>query len=142
AYGLNVEGDPKFPFRINRLFNLNDHVILLGTQNHGVLAYDIQDGKVLDMLSELKGPIYVRDFAMKGKEELWVASESGIHLYNFKEQSYTNLVKNYSNPYALADNAVYALTVDDEGSVWAGTYFGGVNYYPNQYNYFKKYFPS
>ncbi len=142
AYGLNVAGDPKFPFRVNRLFNLNDHVILLGTQNHGVLAYDIQDGKVLDMFPELKGPIYVRDFAMKGKEELWVASESGIHLYNLKEKSYTNLVKNYSNPYALADNAVYALTVDDEGSVWAGTYFGGVNYYPNQYNYFKKYFPS
>ena len=142
AYGLNVAADPKLPFRINRLFNLNDHVILLGTQNHGVLAYDIQEGKILDMLPELKGPIYVRDFALKGKEELWVATESGIHIYNFTENTYLNLVKNYSNPYALADNAVYALTVDDEGSIWAGTYFGGVNYYPNQYNYFKKYFPS
>ncbi len=142
SYGINVQGDPKLPFRINRLFNLNDHVILLGTQNHGVIAYDILEGKILDMLQELKGPIYVRDFALKGKEELWVASESGIHLYNIKEKVYTNLVKDYGNPYALADNAVYTLTVDDEGSVWAGTYFGGVNYYPNQYNHFKKYFPS
>ena len=142
GYNLNVQGDPKLPFRINRLFNLNDHIILLGTQNHGVLAYDILEGKILEMFEELKGPIYVRDFAMRGNEELWVASESGIHLYNFKEKAYTNLVKNYNNPYALADNAVYALTVDDEGSVWAGTYFGGVNYHPNQYNYFKKYFPS
>nr|WP_222942471.1 hybrid sensor histidine kinase/response regulator transcription factor [Arenibacter arenosicollis] len=142
GYGLNVEADIKLPFRINRLFNLNDHVILLGTQNHGVLAYDIQEGKILDILSDMRGPIYVRDFALREKDELWVATESGIHLYNFREKKYTNLVKNYSNPYALSDNAVYALTVDDEGSVWAGTYFGGVNYYPNQYNYFKKYFPS
>jgi signal transduction histidine kinase/ligand-binding sensor domain-containing protein/DNA-binding response OmpR family regulator len=142
GYGLSVEADPRLPFRINKLFNLNDHVILLGTQNHGVLAYDIQEGKILDMLPELKRPIYVRDFALRGKEELWVATESGIHLYNLKEKKYTNLVKNYGNPYALTDNAVYALTVDDEGSVWAGTYFGGINYYPNQYNHFKKFFPS
>ena len=59
GYNLNVQGDPKLPFRINRLFNLNDHIILLGTQNHGVLAYDILEGKILEMLEELKGPIYV-----------------------------------------------------------------------------------
>ncbi|MCK0137203.1 hybrid sensor histidine kinase/response regulator transcription factor [Arenibacter sp. S6351L] len=142
CYGLNVEADPKLPFEINSLFSLSDQVVLLGTKNHGVLAYDIQEGKAVDILHELRGPIHVRNFALRGKEELWVASESGIHIYNFTNKSYTNLVKDYNNPYALADNAVYSLTVDNEGSVWAGTYFGGVNYFPNQFNYFKKYFPT
>lgn len=141
-YGLNVEADPKLPFVINSLFSLNDQVVLLGTKNHGVLAYNIQDGMFVDILPELRGPIHVKNFALRGKDELWVASESGIHIYNFTSKLYTNLVKDYDNPYALADNAVYSITVDNEGSVWAGTYFGGVNYYPNQFNYFKKYYPS
>ncbi|HZJ19045.1 MAG TPA: two-component regulator propeller domain-containing protein, partial [Pricia sp.] len=33
------------------------------------------------------------------------------------------------------------MTVDNEDGVWAGTYFGGINYHPKQYSPFKKFFP-
>ncbi|WP_350340309.1 two-component regulator propeller domain-containing protein [Paraflavitalea speifideaquila] len=42
----------------------------------------------------------------------------------------------------MSDNAVYSLCKDKEGGIWAGTYFGGVNYYPHQYTSFQKFFPD
>ena len=141
-YELNIIEDIKFPFRINKLFSLATNTILLGTQNHGVIAFDIIEKKRRKFLPEISEPLYVRGFALKNDDELWIASESGIHIYNIKTEKYTNLKKNYNNPYALTDNAVYSLVVDNENGVWAGTYFGGVNYFPKQYTPFTKFFPK
>ena len=139
---LNIEKNIKFPFRINILFNLDDNTILLGTQNHGVLAFDIKEKKTKNLISKIKDAIYVRDFALNGENELWIATESGIHIYNLRTEEYVNLTKNYNNSYSISDNAVYCLTIDHEGGIWAGTYFGGLNYYSPQYSPFEKFFPK
>ena len=140
-YALDVEADLKRPFRINELFGLDERTLLLGTQNHGVIAFDMVDEKLKKIAEITTERYYVRDFAKRGEDELWVASESGIHIYNLNTNDYSNLTKNYDNPYAISDNAVYTLTIDKENGVWAGTYFGGVNYNPNQYSPFTKHFP-
>lgn len=140
-YILDIPADDKNPFRVNRLFNLDEHTLLLGTQNHGVVAFDITLGQLKDIGPLKDETYYVRDFALREKDELWVATESGLHIYDLATGDYTNLKKNYEDLYALSDNAVYSLTVDDEGGVWAGTYFGGINYHPEQYSPFKKFFP-
>ena len=36
---------------------------------------------------------------------------------------------------------MYCFVKVKEGSIWAGTYFGGINYYPKQHTAFKKIFP-
>ncbi|WP_431215453.1 ligand-binding sensor domain-containing protein [Puia sp. P3] len=53
-----------------------------------------------------------------------------------------NLKKKFLDPYSLSDNAVYSLCKDSEGGVWAGTFFGGVNYYSKQHAFFEKYYPD
>ena len=94
-YVLDIPADIKHPFRINSLFNLDTHTILLGTQNHGVLAFDSNKGKIKN-INPLSGETYyVRDFALREKDELWVATESGLHIYNLATGGYTNLKKNY-----------------------------------------------
>ncbi|RYY09280.1 MAG: hybrid sensor histidine kinase/response regulator, partial [Chitinophagaceae bacterium] len=52
------------------------------------------------------------------------------------------LRKNYNDPYSVTDNAIYTICKDREGGVWAGTYFGGINYYPRQFTKFEKFFPQ
>ncbi|MFC4097316.1 hybrid sensor histidine kinase/response regulator [Euzebyella saccharophila] len=140
-YELSPEPIKDKPFAINETFFLDERTILIGTPNHGVLMFDLitKETKEADFLGSERQ--HVRDFALRGNE-LWVASESGIHIYNRNTQQYSNPKKNYDDPYALSDNAVYTLTVDNEGGVWAGTYFGGINYQPKQYTPFKKYFPK
>ncbi|UOB16034.1 hybrid sensor histidine kinase/response regulator transcription factor [Abyssalbus ytuae] len=132
----------KLPFRINTLFFLNKNTILIGTHNHGVIAYNIESETTYKFLPPTKEPLYVRDIIKKDENELWIATESGIYIYNLITHELKNLKKNYNNPYAISDNAVYCLTIDKEGGVWAGTYFGGINYSPKQYSQFKKYFPK
>ncbi|RYD86603.1 MAG: hypothetical protein EOP54_30110, partial [Sphingobacteriales bacterium] len=85
--------------------------------------------------------LFARDFIRRSAHELWIATESGVFIYDEIEKRFTNLHKQYNNPYSIADNAVYTLCKDREGGIWAGTYFGGVNYYPTQYTYFEKIFP-
>ena len=108
---------------------------------------------------------YVRDLCFKSDEELWVGTESGLYICDLAagrarpagssraggegntsgrlaKTSVTHLAAPRDNdPYALADNALYALTRDREGGMWIGSYFGGVNYYPRPWAYFEKFYP-
>ena len=143
TYSLNVKEDSQAPFRINKLFSLDKNTLLIGTSNHGVLVFDLKEKKqTQNVLPKLETSLFVRDFVLNGNEELWIATESGIYIYNLKTHHYINLVKNYNNPYNISDNAVYSLTIDHEGSIWAGTYFGGINYYTPQNSIFKKFLPD
>lgn len=140
---MNVQAvDDGFPFVISTLFSLNSHTLLLGTQNHGVISYNVANGEQKQLLTDEKAPIYVRNFALKGTHELWIASENGVYVYNLQTEEYDHLQKNYSDHYSLSDNAVYTITVDNEQGVWMGTYFRGINYYPKQYTPFRKYVPK
>jgi ligand-binding sensor domain-containing protein/signal transduction histidine kinase len=129
---------------IEKIYSTSGGSILIGTSNNGVKLFDIvtKDCKDLLRYNSDKTDIYARDFIQSSPDEYWIATESGIFIYNLKNETFTNLKKNYDDPYSISDNAVYTLCRDAEGSIWAGTYFGGLNYYPQKNSVFKKYFPS
>ena len=139
--GFHIDNIELSAFNINKLLMLDERTILMGTHNFGVLAFDLKTKESRPFLP-VENPFYIHDLVLKNDDELWVASESGIHIFNIKTKAYTNLKKNISDRYALSDNAVYTLTVDNNGGVWAGTYFGGINYFAPAYRFFKKYFPK
>jgi len=119
-----------------------DGQLLIGTKDHGAFIYNIRFNTLQPILSNSENPLFVRDFLVKDKNEIWIASESGVYIYNIKKNTYTRCRKNYGDPYSLTDNAVYSLVLDKEGSVWIGTYFGGINYYPKPYTPIERYFPK
>ncbi|MGS2760646.1 hybrid sensor histidine kinase/response regulator transcription factor [Sinomicrobium sp. M5D2P9] len=114
----------------------------IGTKNRGAFLYKESEKRLISLLKDSENPLYVRDFLKKGDEELWIASESGVYIYNLRDRTYQNLRKNYNNPYSLSDNAIYELVLDREEGIWIGTYFGGINYYPRQYTPMQRYFPK
>ncbi|GAB3348999.1 hypothetical protein GCM10027566_04710 [Arachidicoccus ginsenosidivorans] len=123
---------------------MKDGRILIGTANFGAKLFDPETRSVKDLLtynSENNG-IFARDFKEVGDSVIWIASESGIYIYNLHTGSYQNLSQKTGDSYSLSDNAVYSLTVDREGGVWAGTYSGGLNYYAHPYSNFQKYYSS
>ena len=73
---------------------------------------------------------------------MWIGTESGLYIYNLRQDRYTHLCSSIYDPYSLSDNAIYSLHKDKEGGVWIGSYFGGLNYYPHIYTYFEKYYPK
>ena len=132
----------KINFRITVIYALDNTTILIGTQDHGVIVYNKKDKSTSFLKFTDKEPVFVRQFKKRGNQELWIASESGVYVYNLKTKTSVNVRKNYNDPYAISDNAAYSITIDKENGIWIGTYFGGINYHQKQYTQFKKYFPK
>lgn len=128
---------------IEKLYATTNGKILIGTSIHGAKLFDITDSTYKDILTYNpdKTEIFARSFVQASEDECWIGTESGIFIYNMKTTALTNLRKKYNDPYSISDNAVYTFCRDKEGGIWAGTYFGGINYYPRQYSSFKKFFP-
>ncbi|MRG45263.1 histidine kinase [Chitinophaga sp. SYP-B3965] len=129
---------------INTILDCRNGKLLLGTTTQGIKIFDIATATYKDALlsNTDKTPVYVRDFVQINANEYWVAAESGIYVYDLNKDTYTNLKKDYNNLYSLSDNSIYTLCKDKEGGLWAGTFFGGINYFPKQYAPFHKYFPN
>ncbi|MFD2967224.1 ligand-binding sensor domain-containing protein [Sphingobacterium bambusae] len=128
---------------ISKIVLLDGGKALIGCFKQGLKSYDLSTGKIVSLrLREHDNTdIYVRDIGLSTKSECWVATESGIYIYNLKTGQHVNLRKHADDPYALADNAVYSVYRDQEGGMWAGTFFGGLHYYSPNNARFKKYYP-
>lgn len=128
---------------IYKIYVTQSNSLLIGTSHQGVKLFDIATGSYKDVLSHNadKTSIFAKNFAHYEGDVYWIATESGVFVYNIRTGTYTNIRKNQGDPYALADNAVYTLARDKEGGIWVGTYFGGVNYYPKPFTSFDKFFP-
>jgi ligand-binding sensor domain-containing protein/signal transduction histidine kinase len=116
--------------------------VYIGTVNQGLKSFDIQTETYKDVLvfNDAKNVIHVRDIKQFADDELWIATESGIFIINPSTNQIINLKKKFLDPFSLTDNAVYTLCKDNEGGIWAGTFFGGVNYYSKRNALFEKFF--
>lgn len=129
---------------IEKIYDSGRGFLFVGTSSQGVKLFDIPShtSKELITYNANKTEIFVRDFMHASGDTYWIATESGVYVYDHRSGQLLNLQKQYGNPYSLSDNAVYTLCKDKEGGIWAGTYFGGLNYFPRQYTPFEKFFPQ
>ncbi|WP_295128201.1 two-component regulator propeller domain-containing protein [uncultured Chitinophaga sp.] len=118
--------------------------IMVCTSCEGVKEFDVATRTYKDLLTYNTDHtnVYAHDILQTGENEFWVASESGVHILNSATSQSINLHKKFLDPYSLTDNAVYTISRDNEGGIWVGTYFGGVNYYARPYTPFRKYYPD
>lgn len=128
---------------IGRIVKGNYGVLYVCSVKSGLKEINLISGRIRDLLliDENNERIFCRDLMLFSDNELWVATESGVYLYNLVTGHYTHLYHSADDQYSLSDNAIYSLFKDNEGGVWVGSYFGGVDYCPKQYTYFEKYFP-
>lgn len=129
---------------IAKLLTGTNNTVYVGTCNQGLKAFDVAAFTYKDLLiaNPDKTSIYVRDMMASAENEYWMATESGVFVYNSQSGNFTQLKKKFLDAYSLSDNAVYTLCKDAEGGIWAGTYFGGLNYYPKQAFSFQKFYPD
>lgn len=118
--------------------------LYIGSAKTGLTEVNLTSGKVRRLLAtDEKGePVFCRDLISYSGNEWWIATESGVYIYNLRTGGCTHLHSSPYDPYSLSDNAIYSLYKDREDGMWIGSYFGGVDYYPPQYTYFEKYYPK
>lgn len=129
---------------ISAIEETSDQQLIIGTVNQGIKLFDLKTNLLKDLIvmNKDKTNIFVRTIKKLNDQEYWIGTESGLYIYNHQSQKLIHLQKQNSNPYSLSDNAIYSLCRDTDGGMWAGTYFGGMNYYAAQSSIFTKYFPT
>ncbi|MCW3111042.1 MAG: hybrid sensor histidine kinase/response regulator [Segetibacter sp.] len=144
GYDVFRHSKPSVSKWIEKIYCTTNGSILIGTSNQGVKIFDINSSTYADILTYNpdKTEIFARNFVQTSEDEYWIATETGVFIYNTKTKQSINLQKKFNDPYSISDNAVYSFCKDKEGGIWVSTYFGGVNYYPRQHTPFKKYFPK
>ncbi len=55
----------------------------------------------------IKQKFILEHFKTKSENTFWVGTETGIYILNLETGRYTNLRKQYNDPYSLSDNAIY-----------------------------------
>ncbi|MDR2815390.1 MAG: response regulator [Proteiniphilum sp.] len=117
--------------------------LLVATSQKGVIDINTINKTHRILLSEDAGgePVFARCIERIDPNTLWIGSESGIYIYDTETGEVTNLRHNSAIPYSLSDNAIYSIYKDRDGGIWAGSYFGGVNYYANRHNSFDLFYP-
>ncbi len=128
---------------IEKILSTHENKLMIGTRKQGIKIFDIKTKTYQDLLqTDLKDEaIFVRDILHHKGNKYWFATESGIIIYDLEDDNYKFIVKERDNNWSLSDNAVYTLCKDAEGAIWAGTYFGGINYYSETNVFFEKFYP-
>jgi len=143
-YDMFAQSPPTVSRWVQCLKAINDSLVLVGTSNQGLKELNLHTGRYKDLLMTNAGKtsLFVREIMEYEPDTFWLATELGIFILDRKNNTVESIVKKPGNPYSLSDNAVYTLCKDKEGGIWAGTFFGGVNYFPKQFTAFEKYFPD
>lgn len=128
---------------ISKIYPIHNDELLIGCFKQGLKSYHTKTGSIrsLSLNDEKDKDIFVRDIAAGNDGQYWIATESGIYIYDLAANKSIHLQKRSGDPYALADNAVYTVCRDNQGGMWAGTFFGGLNYYSKTNARFEKYYP-
>ncbi|HXS58666.1 MAG TPA: two-component regulator propeller domain-containing protein [Hanamia sp.] len=144
GYDMFVNSKTPSSRYIQKIYGGANNSIYVGTAAQGLKVFDGNHFTYKDVLTYNpdRTTVFVRDILQNDTNEYWIATESGIFIYNSTTGQITNLKKKFQDPYSLNDNAIYSLFKDAEGSIWAGTFFGGINYYAKENAAFIKYFPD
>ena len=95
-----------------------------------------------DKLTKLKTWV-TRTITEDHAGNMWVGSESGAVVIDSSRQTAQWYDKSFTtSPYAINDRAVYSSYVSRDGTIWIGTYFGGVNYARSKGISFNHLFPA
>ena len=124
------------PYSADRLY--------IGADRHGLCEVNTSTRQCNIIADRYDGKnIFVRMVAKK-QNEIWAASEIGlyIYIYNVATRSVQHFMYNPADPFSLSDNPLYCLFQDRDGGMWAGSYFGGVNYLPNTNPLFERFVPQ
>nr|WP_315816233.1 WD40 repeat domain-containing protein [Paraflavitalea speifideiaquila] len=85
---------------IDDIYDTGKGSLLIATSNQGIKCFDIASRTYKDILT-YNGDgteVYGRDFIHYGGDEYWIATESGIYIYNIRDNSFINLRKNTMTP--------------------------------------------
>jgi len=131
----------KSPIRINALYFVDEHTMFVGSEHNGLKRFEPKTEKYTDVpLPTPDGiPASVTDILRSGIGEYWIGTTKGIFVYNLKSGKSILLSRDEKDPNSLSDNNIKNLQMDQEGGIWVGCKYSGINYFNKKNGWFTLY---
>lgn len=130
---------------LGEIVDAGNYGFVVSTKTAGLRLFEPNSGRVTGIFTDdphLRNGFTINTIRLFENDELWIGSESGIHIYNLETGFVKALQMVPTDPFSLSNNAIRFLYRDREGGVWAGTFYGGVNYLPQENKPFEKFYPT
>lgn len=128
---LNTDQNQLQNAQIRSISQINDQ-LFIATENIGLFAYSIEEGKIRKVLlfnnGNLKELIF-RDLFTDMDSVLWIASTSGVFRINSKDINFDNNDKIILNTQIVLENSVRTVFQDHNRGIWIGTQYNGLYYH-------------
>ncbi|TWO34584.1 response regulator [Seonamhaeicola sediminis] len=122
-------------FYINDLLESHNGNILLATKTQSVVEFNLDTKSIKPYFTEreLTGKSRnVRKLIYDDDGALWLATFNGLHIVD-NQRKISAIYHNGNDSKSLNDNFIKTLFKDKVGTIWVGTYYGGLNVY-NKFN--------
>lgn len=115
--------------------------LLLATEGHGIWQLNGTTGNVEHVYRagghEGLGSDYVRSMAMDSDMRVWVGTLNGLDILDADRRAFNHYDARWNDAESLSHPSVRRLFADNQGGMWLGTYFNGLNYYHPLRNQFQ-----
>jgi signal transduction histidine kinase/DNA-binding response OmpR family regulator/ligand-binding sensor domain-containing protein len=130
---------------ISTIYRDNNENIWVGTAENGVYRIDLS-GNIVNYRHQFGtnsiSNNQIRDFAEDNTGNIWVATFYGLNMFNPQTGEWKQSINNDNISHSLSHSSVFSLYKDKQGTIWIGTYFGGVNYFNPYADIFRFYEPK
>ena len=127
---------------VSAILPLGNGRYAIGTDRQGLSLIDAARHSFETIVASLEGKeLFVRNLILNHRE-IWAATEQGMLVYNLDTHATQHFTYNPMDPFSISDNPLYCLYKDREGGLWAGSYFGGLNYLPTIHPAFERFVPQ
>lgn len=127
---------------IYRIFESSQKEMWIGTRMCGLYRMDNEQNisKVPYLRGSSEGIIseQIRDFVEDNEGNIWFGTFDGLHKYSKNSKQYS-LIQIPQYVGGLNHPSIFALYKDIAGTIWVGSYYGGVNYFSPQHDSFVHY---
>ncbi|WP_316811342.1 two-component regulator propeller domain-containing protein [Pedobacter heparinus] len=106
----------------------------LGSEQSGLFFYDKSSERCINYVNSLKNvnslpSDVVRDVLFNNDGLVWIATRNGLSIFDPLSGNFTNFKHDKYDAASLSHKSVLKIMKDRTGSIWIGTYAGGVNIY-------------
>ncbi|MFV0391554.1 MAG: two-component regulator propeller domain-containing protein [Paludibacteraceae bacterium] len=131
---------------ISAIYEDSKKNLWVGTRDNGVFRLDRSNGISHFQRNFIAGKTLssniIRDFCEDNFGQIWIATFNGLDKFTPENEHILNYRHSGNKPTDLSHTSIYKLFKDKQGTIWIGTYYGGVNYYNPEANIYTYYYPS
>lgn len=127
---------------VYRVFKSSKQEYWIGSRTQGL--YRMDKNRVISQVpyQQFSGKgvssMQIREFVEDKKGNIWFGTFDGLQRYNAKTDTYS-MIRTGQRPGSLNHSSIFSLYQDMQGTIWIGSYYGGVNYFNPDNNIFSYY---